>query len=401
MKVLNSRRAAEIVVLIGAVLMASCGGGGSGGGSGGDPAVQKGLSVLIGDADSERGLTLSKSEDQYFTTMTMVPSGVLYLAYDCAIRRVGSDNTVQDFVGGTCGYSDGSGSAARFNRIYGVASDGDGNLFVSDTGNAVIRKVSPSGQVITVSGAAGEAAFVDGPADSARWVAPSELAVDRSGNVFVVDSLGISQGGRRQVRKLLATGEVKPVAGGFLGASSNPGRMAVDSAGSLYLTVKTGQLMVCIDRCIGFMDSSSVLKIDTAGNASTLAGSTTIGAIGAVDGPAHDARFRYAEGIAVDSVGNVYVSDVLNEAIRKIRPDGTVSTVIGVLPANAPNSIPSDTYSVIGGTVVTGALPGRLRLPDALAIGPDNSLYISVARRRHNEVPFSSGNGFAVLRAVF
>ena len=151
MNVLNTRRAAEIVVLIGAVLLASCGGGGSGG----DPVVQKGLSVVIGDPDSERGLTLSKSEDQYFTTMTMAPSGVLYLAYDCAIRRVGADKTVRDFVGGTCGYSDGSGSAARFNRIYGVASDGDGNLFVSDTGNAVIRKVSPSGQVITVSGAAG------------------------------------------------------------------------------------------------------------------------------------------------------------------------------------------------------------------------------------------------------
>ena len=402
MKVLNSRRAAEIVVLIGAVLMASCGGGGSGGGSGEAPAVQRGLSVVIGDPDSERGLMLSKSEDQYFTTMTMAPSGVLYLAYDCAIRRVGSDNTVQDFVGGTCGYSDGSGSAARFNRIYGVASDGDGNLFVSDTGNAVIRKVSPSGQVTTVSGAAGEAAVVDGPAGSVRWMAPRELAVDRGGNVFVVDSLYAHRTSGRQVRKLLTSGEVQSVAGGSLGEYSIPGRMAVDSAGSLYLTVKKGSLMVCIDQCRGFFNSSSVLKIDTTGHASTLAGSTMIGAIGAVDGPANGARFRYAEGIAVDGVGNVYVSDVFNEAIRKIGPDGSVSTVIGVLPENVPDTSVSGFNYVIGGTVATGALPGRLRLPDALAIGPDNSLYISVARwKDYYEEPFSSGKGFAVLRAVF
>lgn len=198
MKVLNSKRAAAIVALIGAVLLASCGGGGGGSGgagtvgeppsTGGTPAVQGTLSVVIGDPDSERGPLLSKSEDQYFTTMTVAPSGVLYLAYDCAIRRIGPDRLVQDFVGGTCGYSDGSGSAARFNRIYGVASDGDGNLFVSDTGNAVIRKVSPSGQVTTVSGAAGQAAVVDGPANSVRWRAPRELALDRGGNVFVVDS---------------------------------------------------------------------------------------------------------------------------------------------------------------------------------------------------------------------
>ncbi|WP_374503205.1 hypothetical protein [Zoogloea sp.] len=398
MNVLNTRRAAEIVVLIGAVLLASCGGGGSGG----DPVVQKGLSVVIGDPDSERGLTLSKSEDQYFTTMTMAPSGVLYLAYDCAIRRVGADKTVRDFVGGTCGYSDGSGSAARFNRIYGVASDGDGNLFVSDTGNAVIRKVSPSGQVITVSGAAGEAAFIDGPANSVRWMAPRELAVDRGGNVFVVDSLYAHRTSGRQVRKLLTSGEVQSVAGGSLDEYSIPGRMAVDSAGSLYLTVKTGSLMVCLDKCRGLINSSSVLKIDTAGHASTLAGSTTVGAIGAVDGPANWARFRYAEGIAVDSVGNVYVSDVFNEAIRKIGPDGSVSTVIGALPENVPDTSVSGFNYVIGGTVATGALPGRLRLPDALAIGPDNALYISVARwKDYYEEPLSSGKGFAVLRAVF
>lgn len=409
MKVLNGRRAAEMVVLIGAVLLASCGGGGGDGAGttgeppapGGTPTVQGTLSIVIGDPDSERGPALSKSDDQYFTTMTVAPSGVLYLAYDCAIKRVGPDKVVQDFVGGTCGHSDGNGAAARFNRIYGVASDRDGNLFVSDTGNAVIRKVSPSGQVTTVSGVAGAAAFTDGPADSARWMAPREIAVDRGGNVFVVDNFSVGRGYGRQVRKLLTTGEVQSVAGGLLDASSIPGRMAVDSVGSLYLTVKTGSMMVCVDRCRGSYNSSSVLKIDTAGHASTLAGSTTSGAIGAVDGPADAARFRYAEGIAVDSVGNVYVSDVFNEAIRKIAPDGSVSTVIGALPANVPDtSVSSFSAYVIGGTVATGALPGRLRLPDALAMGPDNALYISVARwRDYYEDPLSSSKGFAVLRA--
>lgn len=404
MNMLNSRRAAQIVALIGAVLLAACGGGGGGGaGGGGEPPVlQKGLSVVIGDPESERGALLSKLEDQYFATMAVAPSGALYLAYDCAIKRVGPDKTVQDFVGGPCGYSDGSGSAARFNRIYGMASDGDGNLFVSDTGNAVIRKVSPSGQVTTVSGSAGESVFTDGPADSARWVAPRELAVDRRGNVFVVDSLGADLSVGRQVRKLLTTGQVASVAGGFLGAFSNPGRMAVDSVGSLYLTVKTGMIGPCLERCYAVIYSSSVLKIDAAGNVSTLAGSTTTGTTGAVDGPANGARFRYAEDIAVDSVGNVYVSDVLNEAIRKIGLDGTVGTVIGVLPANAPNlGVTNDDPYVIGGMVVTGALPGRLRLPDALATGPDDALYISVGRRRYRHGQFSAGAGFAILRAVF
>lgn len=408
MKVLNGRRAAGMVVLIGAVLLASCGGGGGDGAGttgeppapGGTPTVQGTLSIVIGDPDSERGPALSKADDQYFTTMAVAPSGVLYLAYDCAIKRVGPDKVVQDFVGGTCGHSDGNGAAARFNRIYGVASDADGNLFVSDTGNAVIRKVSPTGQVITVSGVAGAAAFTDGPADSARWMAPREIAVDRGGNVFVVDSLGADPSAGRHVRKLLTTGEVKRVAGGALGAFSNPGRMAVDSVGALYLTVKTGVIGPCIERCYAAINSSSVLKIDTAGNATTLAGSTTTGTIGAADGPANSARFNYAADIAVDSVGNVYLSDVLNEAIRKIAPDGSVSTAIGVLPANAPNlGVADDNPYAIGGAVTTGALPGRLRLPDVLAIGPDNSLYISVGRRRYRGGEFSSGAGFAVLRA--
>jgi sugar lactone lactonase YvrE len=215
------------------------------------------------------------------------------------------------------GSVDGYGTSALFNTPSALAVDGSGNLYVADQGNHSLRKVTPERIVSTLAGVAGTRGDTNGPAADARFAFPSGIAVDKLGNVYVADTEN------HLVRKLSPTGEVTTLAGqsGTEGATdggiaqakfSYPVGLAVDSAGNVF---------------VADSGNSTIRKVTPDGTVSTIAGSP--GSTGAIDGLGEQARLYFPSGIVIDNSGNLYVSDKGNFLIRKISPAGEVSTVAG------------------------------------------------------------------------
>ncbi len=206
-----------------------------------------------------------------------------------------------------------NGTTAQFNGPSGVAVDASGNVYVSDAGNNCIRKVTPAGAVTTLAGSAiNPPGYAEGTGTAAKFWAPAGVAVDTSGNVYVADY------GNARIRKVTATGVVTTLAGtGTNGYKDGPGAaaqftypsgVAVDASGSVYVA-----------------DSSNnrIRKVWAGGVVTTLAGSD----IGYTDGTGTNAQFNFPRGVAVDASGNVYVSEVGNSDIRKVTAAGVVTTL--------------------------------------------------------------------------
>ncbi|MDR2208258.1 MAG: SMP-30/gluconolactonase/LRE family protein, partial [Azoarcus sp.] len=218
---------------------------------------------------------------------------------------------VSTFAGGENYFADGIGSAARFNSPSDITIGAAGNLYVADTKNDRIRKITPTGEVSTLAG--GEEGFADGIGSDAKFDSPSGIAIDAAGNLYVVDT------GNDRIRKITPAGEVSTLAGseeGFAdGVGSDarfygPASIASDAAGNLY---------------VAGSGNNRIRKITPAGEVSTFAG----GKEGFADGIGSTAKFSYPSGIASDAAGNLYVADIGNERIRKITPAGEVSTFAG------------------------------------------------------------------------
>ena len=223
-------------------------------------------------------------------------------------------------VPGDAGNESGPAASALFNGPHGTAVDPAGNVYVADANNNEIRKFTPAGAVSIYAGSQGSGS-TDGPAAGALFLAPRGVAVDAAGNVYVADT------GNSTVRLITPSGTVSTLAGsagqfGFadgIGAAARlnaPLGVAVDSTGNLY---------------VADTNNFAIRKITPAGVVTTLAGEA--GVSGYVYGPAAAARFNYPSGVAVDSVGNLYVADTFNQVIRKITPAGTVSTLAGAAGA--------------------------------------------------------------------
>jgi serine/threonine-protein kinase len=220
---------------------------------------------------------------------------------------------------GAFGSANGTGAAASFGRPEDVAVDASGNTYVADKGNHMIRKITPAGEVTTLAGS-GAAGSTNGTGVAASFSDLNGVAVDASGSVYVVDRSGYDQ----SIRKVTPAGEVTTLAdsgmvgwpANYLGTStsttSNVSDVAVDASGNVYAT-----------------DSSAhvILKITPAGQITTLAGSMSVA--GSADGIGTAASFRSPQGLAVDASGNVYVADAANNLIRKITPAGEVTTLAG------------------------------------------------------------------------
>ena len=253
-------------------------------------------------------------------------AGNLYVAdtMNGTIRKVTSDGTVTTLAGtaGFSGSADGTGAEAQFSWPTAVAVDGDGNVYVADTQNSAIRKVTPEGVVTTLAGNKMSPGYADGTGAAAQFSQPMGLAVDGAGNVYVADTFN------SLIRKVTPEGVVTTVAGSIEGGMmghenpdgigtnawfSMPYGLAVDAAGNVYVA-DTG--------------NGTIRKMTCAGVVTTLAGRT--GFYGSADGTGSVARFNLPYGVAVDGTGCLYVTDSFsNHTIRKVTPAGVVTTIGG------------------------------------------------------------------------
>jgi sugar lactone lactonase YvrE len=270
-------------------------------------------SGVMGSADG-KGAEASFS---YLMGLTSDAAGNVYVAdsHNNLIRKIGPDGRVTTLAGsGTAGSADGKGAAASFFNPGGVAADKSGNVYVADTHNSLIRKISPDGTVTTLAGRWTPGAKVRRDGTSV-FDNPGSLAVDESGNVFVADWL------HDQVCKVSPDGKVCTIAGDGnpgskdgAGTSASfylPGGIAVDVKGNLYVSDTYNNL---------------IRKIDPNGMVTTIAGKIRKGS---ANGKGAAASFFHPAGIAVDKTGNIYVADAGNNLIRKISPDGLVTTFAG------------------------------------------------------------------------
>lgn len=241
------------------------------------------------------------------------------------IRRITAAGAVTTFAGkvGETGSADGQGANARFNSPKGIAIGG-GFIYVADRGNFTIRKITLDGSVSTFAGTAGIPGDYDGGAANngtgplAKFTTPEDLAVDKGGNVYVSDTDSAT------IRKISPAGVVSTFAGiaGQGGTVDGPATSAKFSAPRGLTVDKDGNVYVADD------SDSVIRKITAAGAVTTLAGNASA-STGTTDGTGSEARFKWPFGVTVDAAGNLYVADSGNHTIRKITPNGVVTTVAG------------------------------------------------------------------------
>jgi sugar lactone lactonase YvrE len=287
----------------------------------------------------------------------------------------GTTSVVSTLAGSiTAGYQDGSGTSALFNGPQGVACDAQGNVYVADGFNNVIRKITPSGSVTTFAGD-GNAGYSDGPvAAKAEFYGPQGIAVDTKGNIFVADI------GNNVIREITAAGVVSTFAGngtrGYVNGVdtiaefNNPQAVAVDASGNVYVADRSNNM---------------IRKITPAGVVSDLAG---YGFAGLIDGTGTSTEFNTPEGLTVDASGNVYVADLKNYCIRKITPAGVVTTIAGGLVQTTVIGSPSGMAIDAKGNVYITDQNGRI-----LELVGGNVLYILAGAA--NTAAFADGSGTA------
>jgi uncharacterized protein (TIGR03437 family) len=311
------------------------------------------------------GSTATSAELNFPTGVAVDSSGTVYIAdsVNLRVRKVSSNNIATVAGNGVLSFGGDNGSAlkAQMNDPLGVAVDSAGNLYVADTNNNEVRKVDTKG---TITAIAGTGAAGSG---SNQVNGPRGLAVDASGNVYIADTqnarvLKVTPGGSVTT----AAGNGSPGFGGDGGSATSaqlytPTGVAVDANGNLY---------------IADYQNHRVRKVTAGGTISTVAGNGNQGYTGD-GGQAANAALNYPIGVAVDSGGNLYIADWGNYVIRKVLPNGIITTFAG-------NHLPGTTGD--GGL----ALQAQIGSPAGIAVDPTWNVYFTDGSARVRKV-FTSG----------
>ncbi len=234
------------------------------------------------------------------------------------IRKIDTEGMVSTFAGsGSAGYVDGQGTAAWFNYPRGIVMDDTGNLYIGDSWNHRIRKITPDGTVTTwaggglTTGVQSVGALVDDVAEDARFYTPTELSIDQYNNIFVADAYNhrIRKVDANQVVSTIAgSGGAGPDAGGFQDGPGDEARFNVPTA--CHVTLEG-------DIFVGDGSNHRIRRIDPMNEVSTFAG---VGIPGFEDGLDTEAKFDFPRGIVKDYDSNrLYVVDFNNHAIRSIQ----------------------------------------------------------------------------------
>ncbi len=281
-----------------------------------------------------------------------------------SIRRIQPTGQVSTLAGLACGLipggADGRGAIARFHAPTHVASRVDGSVVVADTLNHSIRIVSPSGEVTTIAGLPAGGSTIDGRGTEAIFDYPAGLAIGPTGDLFVADLFSST------IRRSTPEGEVSTLAGRWreLGALDGVGDSARFKEPRALALASNGDLLVADS------GNARIRRVTLAGVVTSIAGS---GARGSADGPALVASFMGPSGLAVDSAGNVFMSDAGNHTIRKLSTEGVVSTIAGL--AGSPGEVDG---------VGAGA---RLWYPASIGIEPSGNLLVTTQGKVRRVAP--------------
>jgi sugar lactone lactonase YvrE len=242
--------------------------------------------------------------------------GTIYVADtgNHAIRRISPEGRVSTIAGGRAfGYRDAAGADAQFNGPIGVAIDPAGRVIVADAYNDRIRAITPDGSVVTLAGS-GRRGSMDGPAGEAQFDTPCGVAVDRHGTIYVADT------GNNLIRTISAEGFVSTVGPPPPYGLVRPIGIAVDESGVVFLSDERGR----------------VVEVTPGVSARTLAGSRP----GFVDGAGEEARFRAPSGLAVAGLGRLVVADSRNALVRIVAAAARLPPTLPVSPRINPQFDP-------------------------------------------------------------
>ncbi len=338
------------------------------------------ITTIAGNGDyafGGDGGPASRAQLKYTVDVAMDGQGRLFVvdSQTARIRKVDTDGIITTLAGAVDAYPFGpvgDGGPATNAFLFspnGVVADGFGNVFIADTLNERIRKVSPNGIITTLAGDGFSSSPISGgysgdggPATNAELNLPIGAVVDSSGNIFIADAQN------RRVRKVDTNGIITTFAGngsagiaGDGGPATNaqlnyPFRLAFDTAGNLFIDDSRQHI---------------VRRVDTNGIISTVAGTGSSGYTGD-GGAATNAEINGPGAVAADGAGNVYIADEYQNVIRKVDDQGIITTVIGTGYFNLSGPEPGG-YSGDGGP----AIDAELNVPCGLAVDGAGNLFIA------------------------
>jgi hypothetical protein len=260
------------------------------------------------------------------------------------IRKITAAGVVSTLAGSTQGDADGTGAAAQFNYPYGIATDVDGNVYVADTYNHKVKKITPAGVVTTLAGST--SGYTDATGGAAQFSYLTGVTVDDDGNVYVSDK------DNHKIRKITPAGQVSTLAGSSSGFADGTGAaaqfnspydVAVDADGNVF---------------VADASNHKIRKVTSAGVVTTLAGSTQ----GDADGTGAAAQFYYPFGVATDADGTVYVADTYNHKVKKVTTGGVVTTFAGSSNGYSNGEASASKFNYLTG--IDFSVPGIMYIAD-------------------------------------